>query len=213
MGEPPYEAAHVDELDSIAVTETLRWRPVRRRFGIRAFGVNAYTAASAGDEIVEDHTEARYRHEELYFVAKGRATFTVAGEEIDAPSGTFVFIRDPEVRRHAVAREAGSTVLAIGGRPGEPFRESGWEYALAAKHHADAGDPARAVALMRDALERHPDDAAFLYNLACFEALAGRREDALVHVRRAADLEPDQVGEWARDDPDLESVRSELDLA
>ncbi|MDQ3866328.1 MAG: hypothetical protein M3304_05820 [Actinomycetota bacterium] len=212
MSDPPYESAHVDELDSIPVTETLRWRPVRRRLGIHAFGVNAYTAANSGDEIVEDHTEAHYRHEELYFVAKGHATFTVGGEEIDAPAGTFVFIRDPEVRRHAVAREAGSTVLAIGGRPGEPFRESGWEYTFAAKQHADAGDPSRAVDVMRDALERHADDAGFLYNLACFEALAGRSEDALDHLRRASELEPEKVREWARDDPDLDSIRSELDL-
>ena len=35
-----------------------RWRPIRRRFGIRAFGVNAYTAAEAGDQVVEEHTEA-----------------------------------------------------------------------------------------------------------------------------------------------------------
>jgi mannose-6-phosphate isomerase-like protein (cupin superfamily) len=212
VSEPPYRTAHVDELESIPVTETLRWRPVRRRFGIRAFGVNAYTAANAGDEIVEDHTEARYRHEELYFVAKGHATFTVGGEEIDAPSGTFVFIRDPEVRRHAIAREAGSTVLAIGGRPGEPFRESGWEYGLAAKRHADAGEPEQAVALMREALERHADDGAFLYNLACFEVLAGRRGDALGHLRRAAELEPEKVREWARDDPDLDSIKGELDF-
>jgi mannose-6-phosphate isomerase-like protein (cupin superfamily) len=212
VGEPPYETAHVDELDSVPVTETLRWRPVRRRFGIRAFGVNAYTAANAGDEIVEDHTEATYRHEELYFVAQGHTTFTVAGEEIDAPAGTLVFIRDPEVRRHAVAREAGSTVLAIGGRPGEPFRESGWEHSLAAKQHADAGDPARAADLMREAVERHADDAGFLYDLACFEALAGRREDALAHLRRAAELAPEKVRAWARDDPDLDSIRGELDL-
>ncbi|MDQ3865464.1 MAG: hypothetical protein M3304_01360, partial [Actinomycetota bacterium] len=193
MAELPYQTAHVDELDSVPVTETLRWRPVRRRFGIRAFGVNAYTAADTGDEIVEDHTEATYRHEELYFVARGHATFTVAGDEIDAPAGTFVFIRDPEVRRHAVAREAGSTVLAVGGRPGEPFRESGWEYTLMARQHAAAGDPGRAVDVMRDGLERYADDAAFLYNLACFEALAGHRDEALAHIRRAADLAPEKV--------------------
>jgi len=212
VSEPPYQTAHVDELDSVPVTETLSWRPVRRRFGIRAFGVNAYTAANEGAEIVEDHTEATYRHEELYFVARGHVTFTVAGDEIDAPAGTFVSIRVPEIRRHAVAREAGSTVLAIGGRPGEPFRESGWEYTLMARQHAAAGDPARAVEVMRDGLERYANDAAFVYNLACFEALAGRRDDALAHVRRAADLAPERVRAWAREDPDLDSIRGDLDL-
>ena len=33
---------HVDELDRIELDDGFEWRPVRRRFGIRAFGVNAY---------------------------------------------------------------------------------------------------------------------------------------------------------------------------
>jgi mannose-6-phosphate isomerase-like protein (cupin superfamily) len=125
VGEAPFETAHLSELEAIPGPGTLVWRPVRRRFGIGAFGVNAYTAESAGDDLVEDHTEETHRHEELYLVIAGHATFTVAGEELDAPAGTFVFIRDPSVRRHAVAREAGSTVLAVGGRPGVPYEESG----------------------------------------------------------------------------------------
>ncbi len=36
---------------------TLVWKPVRKTLGLTAFGINAYTAASAGDEVVEDHDE------------------------------------------------------------------------------------------------------------------------------------------------------------
>ena len=36
---------HVDDLDAIQMPDGFVWRPVRRHFGIRAFGVNAYTAA------------------------------------------------------------------------------------------------------------------------------------------------------------------------
>jgi mannose-6-phosphate isomerase-like protein (cupin superfamily) len=206
---PPFETAHLSELESIPGPGTLVWRPVRRRFGIEAFGVNAYTAGTAGEDLVEDHTEATYRHQELYFVADGHATFTVAGEEIDAPAGTFVFIRDPAVRRHAVAREAGSTVLAIGGRPGEAFRESAWEYSFAADPHAQAGDYARAVEVAAAGLPEHGDDAGLLYNVACFEAMAGRRQDAIEHLRRAAELEPEKVREWGENDSDLDSLRDD----
>ena len=212
MSGAPFATAHISDLDAIPGPGSLVWRPVRRRFGIGAFGVNAYTAETAGEDLVEDHTEETYRHEELYFVVSGHATFTVAGDEIDAPAGTFVFIRDPSVRRRAVAREAGSAVLAVGGRRGEPFKESGWEYSFAATPAADAGDYARAVEIASEGLERHEDDAGLLYNIACWEALAGQREEALAHVRRAYELAPGKVREWAKDDSDLDSIRDELDL-
>ena len=31
--------------------------PIRRRLGVRAFGINAYTAAKAGDQVIERHNE------------------------------------------------------------------------------------------------------------------------------------------------------------
>ena len=44
-----YEVAHVDELDVMPVNGgEFVWRPVRRRFGISAFGSNAYSAEKAG---------------------------------------------------------------------------------------------------------------------------------------------------------------------
>ena len=78
----------LDEVEGFPVLGTLVWKPVRRTLGVTAFGINAYTAASAGDEVVEDHTEAQLGHEEIYAVVAGRATFTVDGEEVDAPAGT-----------------------------------------------------------------------------------------------------------------------------
>jgi tetratricopeptide (TPR) repeat protein len=205
-----FESVHLSELDAIRGPGSLVWRPVRRRLGMQAFGMNAYTADRAGEDLVEEHTEDTYGHEEVYFVVSGHATFTVAGEEIDAPAGTFVFIRDPTVRRYAVAREAGSTVLAVGGRPGQPFKESGWEFSFAAQPHVDAGEYERAVEVAAEGLPRHSDDAGLLYNIACWEALAGRREDALAHLRQAYELKPDKVREWASGDADLDSLRGAL---
>jgi hypothetical protein len=107
---------------------------VRRHFDIRAFGVNGITG-NAGDEMVEPHDEPDDEgnltdgHEELFAVMSGRAVFTVGGEEIDARAGTLVFVRDPALIRSAQATADGTTILAIGGRPGVPFEISRWERA------------------------------------------------------------------------------------
>ena len=55
------------------------WRPVRRRLGITAFGINAYTG-EPGENVVEKHDEERLGHEELYVVVSGRARFELDGE-------------------------------------------------------------------------------------------------------------------------------------
>ena len=94
---------------------TLEWRPLRRTLGVQAFGINAYTAAEAGRDVVEEHTEEGLGHEEIYVVLSGRATFTMGGERVDVPAGSLVYVADPAVRRQAVAAEPNTTVLAIGG--------------------------------------------------------------------------------------------------
>jgi hypothetical protein len=108
---------------------------VRRHFGIRSFGVNGITG-DAGDEMVEPHHERDDEenrtdgHEELYAVMSGHAVFTVDGVDIDAPAGTLVFVRDPALIRSARATADGTSLLAVGGRPGRAFRLSRWEQDL-----------------------------------------------------------------------------------
>jgi mannose-6-phosphate isomerase-like protein (cupin superfamily) len=212
VNERPYEVTRLDDLDRIPVGEHgLLWRPVRRRLGIEAFGVNAYTAEEAGQEVVEHHDETGTgagKHEELYVVVRGRATFTLDDEKIDAPSGTFVFVRDRAVRRGAYADEPGTTVLALGGKPGEVFQVSPWEYYFAAIPAFKAKDFARGAAIVREGLEHYPDNANVLYTLACFESLAGDTDSALDHLRQAAAHEP-RVADWAKDDSDLDPIRDD----
>jgi tetratricopeptide (TPR) repeat protein len=185
-------------------------RPVRLHFGINSFGINAYSAR-AGERVIEEHDELGHgagRHEELYFVATGHATFELGGEEVDAPAGTAVFVRDPAVRRGAVAKEADTTVLVVGGVPGRVFEPSPWEAWLAAKPLLDAGQPDRGAAVFLQALERHPGNSNVLYNLACFESLAGRPDDALAHLTEAIELDP-RMREWARADEDFAAIRAD----
>ena len=202
-----WESVRLDEIEPIPVVDgTLLWRPLRRTLNIGAFGINAYSAPKAGDDVVEEHTEETYRHEEVYVVLTGRATFTLGEETLDAPAGTVVFIRDPSVKRHARAEEPDTSVLAVGGPRDAAYEPSPWEESFAAERHRGGGDYEAMAADIAKGLEQHPDNPALLYNLGCAEALAGRPEDALEHVRRALELKP----EWANmagKDEDLVSVR------
>jgi hypothetical protein len=186
----------------------VNYRLVRRTLGIRAFGVNAFTA-DAGQQLIEEHDETGSgagRHEELYVVISGRARFVIDGVEHEAPAGTLVFVPDPESRRTAHALADGTSAMVIGGTPGQAYELSPWESSVAAKELADAGDPGAAADLMGEMLAERPDSAHLLYNTACFEALAGRREDAIAHLRAAVERDP-ETREWAADDSDFDSIR------
>lgn len=209
MSRPPFAVAGLDELARFEGEFTTV--PVRIPLGISAFGVNAYEAAEPGGRIIEEHDElgaGAGHHEELYLVLRGHARFTVGDEEVDAPAGTFVFVQDPAARRGATAVEPTTTVLVVGATRGQAFEPSPWESWLEALPTYTAGDYDAAVEIMRRGLERHPDNPNVLYNLACCEALAGRHDDALARLARAAELDPRVVG-WAREDSDLAAVRGD----
>lgn len=176
----------LDDVEGIPVFGTLVWKPIRRTLGVTAFGINAYTAANAGDEVVEEHTEEPLGHEEIYAVIRGRATFTVDGEEVDAPAGTLVYLDDPTQQRQAIAQEPETTVLAIGGVPGK-HEISTWEYFFPALPAIEAGDYDRARAILEEAL-RERDHSALHYYLAKVEALAGNHDRAR---EEAAQLTPE----------------------
>jgi tetratricopeptide (TPR) repeat protein len=203
-----YAVSSLAELDRFPVAHGLEWRPIRRRFGIGAFGVNAYTAAGPGDWVVEEHAESS-GHQELYLVVAGRARFTLDGEELDAPKGTIVFLSDPTVRRKAVAEEEGTTVLAVGGWTDKPFEPSAWEWYFTAYPLADGGDLGGALEVMRDGLRTQPEHPSILYHLSCLECRSGLYDDAREHIRRAIQLRP-ELAEQARDDEDLAPVKDSL---
>lgn len=204
----PWQSVRLDEIEPIPITgANVNWRPLRRTLGIEAFGINAYVATAAGDHVVEEHSESQLGHQEVYIVLAGHATFTLAGETLDAPAGTVVFVRDPDVRRSAIAVEVGTSVLAIGGKAGEPYSASPWEWYFYAERYRPAKDWAGGIAFLEEGAERYPDHAGMLYSLACFEARAERHDDALAHLQRAVELEP-RFTEWAAKDDDLASIRA-----
>lgn len=116
----------VATLDEMAHPKWPYWKTVRHHFDIRAFGINAWCKGD-GEDVIPTHDESGSGHEELYLVTQGRATFTVDGNEVDAPAGTAVFIREPSLQRGAVSRAADTTVVSIGGWAGRAFEPSRWE--------------------------------------------------------------------------------------
>lgn len=184
---------------------------LRRQLDVGAFGVNAQFQRKAGEFLVREHDEAgpaSDRQEELYVIVQGGATFTVGGEEIDAPQGTVVFVRDPDAKRSAVATADDTIVLAIGGRRGEAYRLGPGAAAEGFFDAHQAKDYDTALAALDRGLEVYPGNAFLLYNVACTKALLGDSEAALTALAESvAKWEP--YKELARDDDDFASVRED----
>ena len=200
-----YEIASLTEHRvGAGASERCAGRRLRKHFGITAFGISAYTAAEAGQDVVEEHDEEALGHEELYVVVAGSATFVLDGEETEVPAGSVVFLRDPKVKRYARAEEPGTTVLAIGGKPGS-HEVSAWEYFFMAYAVVDE-DPDRAIAEIQAGPRREagPPGAALssrLHLRACRPARRGA-----VALDRALELDP-KLQKWADEDEDLAPLR------
>jgi tetratricopeptide (TPR) repeat protein len=141
-------------------------------------------------------------------VLRGRARFTVDGDEHELEAGQLVFVRDPELRRGAVALEEETVVLALGGKPGEPHKVSAWEAMFAAVPASREENWAEAIRIHVEALEEQPEHSALLYNLACTETRGGRHLDALLHLQRAVELDP-KWADYAAKDSDFAAIRNE----
>ncbi|HVM16333.1 MAG TPA: tetratricopeptide repeat protein [Gaiellaceae bacterium] len=203
-----YTIRRVSELDEILIPgASIRWRPIRRPLGIRAFGINAY-CADAGEHVVEEHTEEFAGHEEVYVVLAGRARFTLDGEHVEAEQGTIVHVAEPSVRRAAVALADGTTVLAVGAKPGEAFEPSPWEWWFATSPQRERGDYAAALAVVREGLEEQPEHPVLHFQVAVLEAVTGNADEALARLESAF-AGDERIVEWARDHRLLETVRDD----
>ncbi|MDX6582720.1 MAG: hypothetical protein QOI10_1904 [Solirubrobacterales bacterium] len=206
MADRRFQVTRIDELERIPL-DGKQWRPIRRALGVTGFGINAYTAADAGDEVIEPHDETSGGaggHEELYLVASGAAEFTVDGERVEAPAGTVILV-PVAAHRVATATEPETTVLVVGGVPGS-LAASPFEYWYAAQAPYLRGDYDEAVAVASEGLADYPEHPSLHYHLACYNALAGHSERAVEHLQIATAGNP-QVLEWAAGDADLDSVR------
>jgi tetratricopeptide (TPR) repeat protein len=202
-----WQSVRLDAIEPVPIEDgRILWQPLRRMLDVGAFGINAFVAGSPGDDVVEEHAEEMLGLEEVYVVLSGRATFRLGDETLDAPAGTLVFVRDPALVRHARAEEPQTAVLAVGGPRGAAYEPPPWEAEL----HRVQGDYEAFADELVQALERWPDHPGMLYAVACAEALAGRQEDAIAHLRRALELRPTLV-DGARENEDFASLRDRAD--
>ena len=206
-----FQVMRLDEIDGYAEDGRPRWHMIRSVLGIESFGINAWRATEAGQQIIGEHDElgsGAGGHEELYFVLSGRATFTVEGEPVDAPAGSLVFVKDPATRRGAVADEAATEILVIGGRPGAAFSVSSWERSAEALRYWTTEDWDGAIDILNGQLAEDPRNGNVLYNLACAESRSGRTGAAIDHLTRAVELVP-RFAELAQTDSDFDSIRGD----
>jgi tetratricopeptide (TPR) repeat protein len=85
---------------------------------------------------------------------------------------------------------------------------SPFEYWYSAEPAYRAGDYARAIEIVSEGLADWPDHPTIHYQLACYNALAGDRAEAITHLRRAFDGDA-SLREWALEDTDLDPIRDD----
>lgn len=183
---------------------------MRRELDIGAFSVNA-VRADAGKDLVAERTATGYAadgHEELFLVLAGRARFTVDGQEVDAPQGTSIFVRDVEAKRAAVAKEDGTTVVVVGNRRGEAWRPTPGEAMQEFFPLYEGKDYEGALRVAEQVLEEYPGNGLAHFNIACMQSLLGRADEAFEHLGAALEAAP-QLAENARTDEDLAPLRDD----
>lgn len=83
-----------------------------------------------------------------------------------------------------------------------------WDAQRRAGTFADRKEYGEAAAILRGELAQ-AEDALLLYNLACYESLAGHADDAVAHLRRAIELDQSHRA-LAAQDADFDQIRSAI---
>lgn len=202
-----YAVAHVDDIDEFADAGS-HYKPIRHHLGISAFGVNAWTGHATGDRVINERdADDPTRDEELFLVVRGHALFELDGDRVDAPAGTLVFAR-PLADRSAIAKEPGTTIIAIEGTPGKAYDARGWELWAPLAPLYEAGGYAEVADRLGALVAASPQYPMLFFNLACCQSLSGRTTQALDSLRRAIEMSEEFLGR-AKDDPDLDPIRRE----
>ena len=83
-----------------------------------------------------------------------------------------------------------------------------WSQVSEASKWRQKGNIKKAAEILKAAVQRYPDQAVLHYDLACYLALLGEREDALKALERALQLDA-SLKELAKKDDDLKSLRND----
>ena len=139
-----FQVMRLDEVEGYAEEGRPRWHMIRSVLGIESFGINAWRATEAGQQIIGEHDElgsrsrrprgALLRPLRPRHVHRRRASASMRRPARSSSS------RIPATRRGAVADEAATEILVIGGRPGAAFSVSPWERSAEALRYWTTGD-------------------------------------------------------------------------
>ena len=103
-----------------------RWHSIRSFFGLTSFGANANEADLGGCLVVAHRESDDEGHDELYFVARGRAGFVLDGEHVEVGELGLLCV-GPDVMREAWALETPTILVMFGSPPGRAYRVPGWD--------------------------------------------------------------------------------------
>jgi uncharacterized Ntn-hydrolase superfamily protein len=190
----------------------LEWAGHRTGDGFAVQG-NILAGEAVVDEMARVYAEARGRLVER-LVAALEAGQAAGGDRRGQQSAAVVVERPGG---HLESREGIDRICDLRVEDhAEPIRElrrligiwERWDAQRRAHSAYERGEHAAAADVLLEAAAVG-DDADLLYNLACYEALAGRSDDAVEHLRRALKLNP-SFRELAAGDADLDPIRASL---
>ena len=193
-------------------SECLEWAGHRTGDGFAVQG-NILAGEAVVDEMARGYAETRGRLVER-LVAALEAGQAAGGDRRGQQSAALVVER---AGSRVESREGMDRIcdLRVEDNP-EPIRElrrligiwMTWDAQRRAHAAYERGNHAAAADLLLTVVAGG-EDADVLYNLACYEALAGRSDDAVAHLHRAVERNP-SLRELAAGDADLDSVRESL---
>jgi len=112
-----YTVKQVDEMEAVFGGAFKR---ARAELGISAFGMQILDMPPNVDGQYPEHDHQADGQEEVYVVLVGRAELDVEGDRIPLDPGTMVRV-GPSARRTIRTAAEGARILALGGRPGQPY--------------------------------------------------------------------------------------------
>ena len=184
-----YTVVKIEEIEEIDDGRE-PFRPVRHHLGITSFGVNSWTGARGRRPDHQRARRGRAGRERGAVRRRQRAREVRARRRERGCPGRHARLREARLKRTAYAEEPNTTLLAIGGAPGRGVRARRLGALGAAQCRLSGGQVRRGRRPRPGARRGQPEYAGLLYNVACAESLAGRKEDAIEHLRRSLELSP-----------------------
>ena len=177
-----YKVAHVDEIEGIDYREdTLHAAGPRTTSGSPPSGRTPGAARTSATGWCRSHDGgSRATRSSTSCSAAARASRSTARPSTRRRARSSS--ARPRPTATAFAEEAGTAVLAVGSTVGQAYHGGGWEVWAPFHPQYEAGEYEAVIESARETLEAS-GYAAPLYNLACCEALVGRTEDAIGHLR------------------------------